>query len=141
MVDRRQQSTEAVETFFRQFTVETWQQSAAMLLPTANWEVYPATVGSKRGVTEHMRYLRDVMADYDSFLITPRDLVASADGTVYCTARSDCQHKLLGAYGQDYTFLLRVNEAGQIAYVREFVDSLYSAKFFGKVEKMKRGKL
>ena len=44
-------------------------------------------------------------------------------------------HKLLGDYGQDYSFMFRFEPGStdKFVLVREFVDSAYTLGFFGKL--------
>eukprot|EP01063_Lacrimia_lanifica_P014517 TRINITY_DN21092_c0_g1_i1.p3 TRINITY_DN21092_c0_g1~~TRINITY_DN21092_c0_g1_i1.p3 ORF type:complete len:156 (+),score=61.15 TRINITY_DN21092_c0_g1_i1:72-539(+) len=135
---------DALRTFFRLFTPATWERAVAMLAEDARWEIFPRSVGRASTKAEQLVYLRDVMADFSEFKITPYDVVEGPGGVVWCAARSEAMHKIGGRYGQDYCFTFTFREdanladgRGCIVHAKEFVDSLYAAKFFGRVEKKK----
>ena len=132
----------AVRKLFELFSTGRWAQACDDLLaPAARWAVFPSSVAGERTLEEHRRYLGEIMKDYETFHIVPTQVVgggADSDDIVYCAAKSQATHRHMGKYGQDYIFAFTFRAgSSSILHVKEFVDSLYSAKFFARAAKAK----
>ena len=133
---------ETIRRLFAMYSDGHWAEANQLYLTEdCAWEILPQSVYSRRTKADHAEYLRGVLADFSSFSISP-SLVVHEDGVVFASCRSKAEHKLGGAYGQDYTFTFFFADcsAEKIREVREFVDSRYSMRFFEKVDKSKRAR-
>uniref|UniRef100_A0A7S2PVG7 SnoaL-like domain-containing protein n=1 Tax=Zooxanthella nutricula TaxID=1333877 RepID=A0A7S2PVG7_9DINO len=144
MVPLSQERRETVERLFNSFSLgRAIEVCDEILADNAIWEVAPRTVTARRSKSEHLAYLGPILDDYTEFSITPNDILVSSSQSesdiLYCAARSACTHRLLGAYGQDYIFCFwfAPGSGNKIVYVKEYVDTWYSIRFFNKAEKAK----
>ena len=60
------------------------------------------------------------------------------DNRVVVEAQSTAKTKDGRDYGMEYRLTIIFNDDGQITKVKEYVDSLYSARFYGLIEEVKK---
>lgn len=97
-------------------------------------EVLPKTLGMpKMGLARYRKWLEPMVADmFSDFSITVVAATAQ-DDRVVVEATSSATPTDGRFYGQEYFIAFKFNADGQITHVKEFVDSLFSARFYGLI--------
>jgi len=131
-----------VQALFESLQTMQGSAQASFLGEDCVWETMPSSVASAsppRGKAMHLRWMAATMDEFTDFRIEPRDMVCQGD-ILFCHCRSHATHKLLGPYGQDYTFTFyfEPGSGGKLRRVKEFVDSKYSVEFFTAVHRKRK---
>jgi len=98
-------------------------------------EVLPSTMKMPKLKLEKYRKWLEPMVEELFFDFSMEVIETTAqDNRVVVEAKSSAKPKDGRFYGQEYRISFRFNEEGKITYVKEFVDSLFSARFYGLEE-------
>ncbi|KAL6714554.1 hypothetical protein ACLMJK_007979 [Lecanora helva] len=89
-----------------------------------------------RNNEEYKAYFSTLMPLFKDFNVTPETTVHDAENHSCAMYLSSTATSPLGPYKNEYTFFLHFTDDGtKIIKVEEMVDSGYSAKYFGDLEK------
>ena len=98
-------------------------------------EVLPSTMKMPKMKLDRYRKWVEPMVDdlFSDFSMAIIETTAQ-DDRVAVEAKSSATPKDGRFYGQEYRISFKFNEEGKITLVKEFVDSLFSARFYGLIE-------
>jgi ketosteroid isomerase-like protein len=103
-------------------------------------EVLPETVLMPPMKLERYRkWLEPMVGDmFSDFQFKVLETTAQEDRVVV-EARSKAKAKDGRDYGMEYRIGFKFNDQGKITKVKEYVDSLFTARFYGLIEEIKKG--
>lgn len=98
-------------------------------------EVLPSTMKMPTlKLDRYRKWLEPMVADLFSDFSMEVVETTAQDNRVVVEAKSSAKPKDGRFYGQEYRISFKFNEEGKITQVKEFVDSLFSARFYGLIE-------
>lgn len=109
-----------------------FDQAFALVSDDFTIQVMPGSMKMPElGLDRYRRWLEPMVdALFDTFEMNVVFTTAQ-DNRVVVEATSSARTKDGRSYGQQYFIALTFNDQGQITHVKEFVDSLYSSRFYG----------
>ena len=98
-------------------------------------EVLPSTVKMPKMQLDRYRKWLEPMVDemFSDFSMEVIETTAQ-DDRVVVEAKSSAKPKDGRFYGMEYRISFRFNKEGKISHVKEYVDSLFTARFYGLIE-------
>jgi ketosteroid isomerase-like protein len=98
-------------------------------------EVLPSTMKMpKMKLERYRKWVEPMVADMFSDFSMEIVETTAQDDRVVVEAKSSATPKDGRFYGQEYRISFKFNKDGKITLVKEFVDSLFSARFYGLIE-------
>jgi ketosteroid isomerase-like protein len=98
-------------------------------------EVLPSTVNMpKMKLPRYRKWLEPMVADMCSDFSMKVLETTAQDNRVVIEVTSSAKAKDGRPYGMEYRISFKFNEQGKITLVKEYVDSLYTARFYGLIQ-------
>jgi len=114
---------------------ESFDKAFALVSDDFEIEVLPSTLKMpKLHLPKYRKWLEPMVAElFTDFSMKVLETTAQ-DDRVVIEATSSAKTKDGRPYGMEYRISFRFNDEGQITHVKEYVDSLFAAKFYGLIQ-------
>jgi ketosteroid isomerase-like protein len=114
---------------------ESFDRAFALVSEDFEIEVLPSSVKMpKLKLSRYRKWLEPMVADlFTDFTMEVLETTAQ-DNRVVIEASSSAKTKDGRPYGMEYRISFKFNDQGQITLVREYVDSLFTARFYGLIQ-------
>jgi ketosteroid isomerase-like protein len=117
------------------FGKESFDKAFALVSEDFEIEVLPTSVNMpKMKLPRYRKWLEPMVADlFTDFSMKVLETTAQ-DNRVMIEASSSAKTKDGRPYGMEYRISFKFNEQGKITLVKEYVDSLFTARFYGLIQ-------
>ena len=114
---------------------ESFDKAFALVSEDFEIEVLPSTVNMpKLKLPRYRKWLEPMVADlFTDFTMQVLETTAQ-DNRVVIEATSSAKTKDGRPYGMEYRISFKFNDQGKITLVKEYVDSLFTAGFYGLIQ-------
>jgi ketosteroid isomerase-like protein len=114
---------------------ESFDKAFALVSEDFEIEVLPVTVNMpKMQLPRYRKWLEPMVADlFTDFSMKILETTAQ-DNRVVIEATSSAKPKDGRPYGMEYRISFKFNDQGKITLVKEYVDSLFTARFYGLIQ-------
>ena len=114
---------------------ESFDKAFAMVAEDFEIEVLPSTIKMpKLRLAKYRKWLEPMVDGLFSDFVMEVIETTAQENRVVVEARSSAKTKDGRPYGMEYRISFKFNEKGQITRVKEFVDSLFTARFYGLIQ-------
>ena len=117
------------------FGKESFDKAFALVAEDFEIEILPTSVNMpKMKLPRYRKWLEPMVADmFSDFSMKVLETTAQ-DNRVVIEATSSAKTKDGRSYGMEYRISFKFNDEGKIILQKEYVDSLYTARFYGLIQ-------